>query len=155
MPAVPSPPAPAQAGEEPAVACPGCGAVLAPTPGAEPAHQGAAACIRLFDETLRGLREDATADPAAAAAVRLADDAYAAQHPGPDDEALRTAVERLAARFGGEPAPDVDTGTAPTVWQTTIADVAADLDVVDLHVLVESWARAVLDDWVAAAGTRS
>jgi hypothetical protein len=29
----------------------------------------------------------------------------------------------------------------------TIADVAADLDVVDLPTLVESWARAVSEDW--------
>ena len=31
--------------------------------------------------TLRGPREEAAADPAAAAVVRLADDAYDAQHP--------------------------------------------------------------------------
>jgi hypothetical protein len=28
--------------------------------------------------------------------------------------------------------------------------VAADLDVIDLPVLVESWARSVLEDWTAA-----
>jgi hypothetical protein len=30
-----------------------------------------------------------------------------------------------------------------------IADVAADLDVIDLAVLVRSWARSVLEDWTA------
>jgi hypothetical protein len=29
----------------------------------------------------------------------------------------------------------------------TVADVAADLDVVDLPALVESWSRSVLEDW--------
>jgi hypothetical protein len=29
----------------------------------------------------------------------------------------------------------------------TIADVAADLDIIDLRVLVESWARTVVEDW--------
>jgi hypothetical protein len=96
----------------------------------------------LFEVTLRGLREEAAADPAAAAVVRLADDAYDAQHPDPaDDERLTAALDRLAARFGGEP------GTRPGSWRTTIADVAADLDVIDLPVLVESWARAVAEDW--------
>jgi hypothetical protein len=33
------------------------------------------------------------------------------------------------------------------VWRTTIADAAADLDVIDLRVLVESWARVVQEDW--------
>jgi hypothetical protein len=32
----------------------------------------------------------------------------------------------------------------------TIADVAADLDVIDLSVLVETWADAVEDDLTAA-----
>jgi hypothetical protein len=35
----------------------------------------------------------------------------------------------------------------PRAWRTTIADVAADLDVIDLSVLVESWAGAVHEDW--------
>jgi hypothetical protein len=36
------------------------------------------------------------------------------------------------------------------VWRTTVADVAADLDVIDLSVLVDAWARAVLADWSRA-----
>jgi len=35
----------------------------------------------------------------------------------------------------------------PGRWRTTIADVAADLDVIDLTALVESWARTVYEDW--------
>jgi uncharacterized protein DUF5946 len=125
------------------VACPGCGSVLAPVEDSRPRHPGAStSCTRLFEVTLRGLREEAPADPAAAAVVRLADDAYDAQHPDPaDDERLTAALDRLAARFGGEP------GMRPESWRTTIADVAADLDVIDLPVLVESWARAVAEDW--------
>jgi hypothetical protein len=114
------------AGEPCTETCPGCGAVLAPAPGA--ALPGASpSCARLFEVTLRGLREE-TLDPAVAAAVRLADDAYATQH---------------AANGGRRPAH----------WRTTIAEVAADLDVIDLRVLVESWARSVRED-VAAAPTR-
>jgi hypothetical protein len=37
------------------------------------------------------------------------------------------------------------------VWRTTVADVAADLDVIDLPVLVESWSRTVHEDWVTAS----
>jgi hypothetical protein len=124
------------------VACPGCGSVLAPIEDDGPAHPGASApCTRLFEVTLRGLREEAPADPAAAAVVRRADDAYDAQHPSPDDpDRLAAALDRLDAR-GGAPGP------RPASWRTTIADVAADLDVIDLPVLVESWARAVAEDW--------
>jgi hypothetical protein len=43
------------------------------------------------------------------------------------------------------PPAAVPAGAAP-VWRTTIADVAADLDVIDLTVLVQSWARAVEAD---------
>jgi hypothetical protein len=127
------------------VACPGCGAVLAADPDGAAPHPGASAsCSRLFEVTLRGLREDAAADPAAATVACLADDAYAAQHPAPGGgERLAAARERLAARFGG-----ATSGRGkPQVWRTTIADVAADLDVIDLPVLVESWARAVAEDW--------
>jgi len=71
-----------------------------------PVHPGASApCARLFEVTLRGPREEAAADPAAAAVVRLTDDA---QHPA-----------------------------------------YADLDVIDLPALVESWARSVALDWSA------
>ncbi|MGY1805850.1 DUF5946 family protein [Blastococcus sp. SYSU D00669] len=125
------------AASPPVVVCPGCGSVLAPLAGEGPA----AACARLFAETLDGLREDA-ADPAAAAALELGDDAYAAQHAGPGQ---RPAAARLAERFAAGDLPD----SAPVVWRTTVADVAADLDVVDLSVLVEAWARAVAEDWAA------
>jgi hypothetical protein len=111
-----------------------------------PVHPGASApCVRLFEVTLRGLREEAPADPSAAAAMQLADDAYDAQHPAADDpQRLTAALDRLAARFGVRP------GRPPETWRTTIADVAADLDVIDLAVLVESWARSVAEDWDAA-----
>jgi hypothetical protein len=39
------------------------------------------------------------------------------------------------------------TAPRPDRWRTTIADVAADLDVIDLPALVESWARSVYEDW--------
>jgi hypothetical protein len=128
------------------VACPGCGSVLAPGPDDAPVHPGASApCVRLFEVTLRGLREEAPADPSAAAAMQLADDAYDAQHPAADDpQRLTAALDRLTARFGVRPGPP------PEIWRTTIADVAADLDVIDLAVLVESWARSVAEDWDAA-----
>ena len=35
----------------------------------------------------------------------------------------------------------VPAGAPHRRWRTTIADVAADLDVIDLPVLVEAWAR--------------
>jgi hypothetical protein len=130
--------------ESTTVACPGCGSVLAVVPDDAAAHPGASpSCTRLFEVTLRGLRDEAAADPAAAAWVRLADDAYDAQHPDPaDGQRPGAAVHRLAERFG-VPAG----GRRPDAWTTTVADVAADLDVIDLPALVESWARAVADDW--------
>ena len=39
----------------------------------------------------------------------------------------------------------------PAVWRTTIADVAADLDVVDLPSLLRAWAQAVSADWADEA----
>ncbi|MET0765878.1 MAG: DUF5946 family protein [Blastococcus sp.] len=141
--------------DQPIESCAGCGAVLAPLPGEFPTHPGAsAACARLFEVTLRGLREEATADAAAATSVGLADAAYDAQHPvAGDPDRLRTARSRLgvfrvtqsAARSDDEP---------PRVWRSTIADVAADLDVIDLPVLVESWARSVEEDWTADTRAR-
>ncbi|WP_158545960.1 hypothetical protein [Blastococcus sp. TF02A-30] len=106
----------------PTEVCPGCGAVLAPAPGAGPAHPGASvSCTRLFEVTLRGLREEAAADAGVAAVVREADATYDLQHPVPP-------------------------AGAPRAWRTTIADVAADLDVIDLAVLVGTWRRTVLED---------
>jgi hypothetical protein len=136
-------------------ACPGCGAVLAAVPGAVPVHPGASAsCARLFEVTVRGLREEALADPAAGPLVRLADAAYDAQHPVAGDPArLERALELLAAPHGTrragallEPAP----GPRPRAWRITIADAAADLDVIDLPVLVASWAASVYEDWSAS-----
>src|SRR3954449_1403227 len=96
---------------EPTEACPGCGAVLARLPQEAGSPAGASpSCARLFEVTLRGLREEAPADPAVAAVVRRADTAYEFQH---------------GAR-----------GRRPAAWRMTIADVAADLDVIDLAVLV-------------------
>jgi hypothetical protein len=116
--------------------------------GAAAAHGGASAsCARLFEDTLRGLREDAGADPTVAATVRRADAAYDAQHRDPADPGrLRETLEAL----GVAPAED----RTPPVWRTTIADVAADLDVIDLTVLVDAWARSVAEDWTTVSATR-
>jgi hypothetical protein len=113
---------------EPTEACPGCGAVLARLADGVGAHLGATpSCTRLYEVTVRGLREDAPADAGVAAVVRRADTAYELQH-SPHD------------------------GPRPAAWRMTISDVAADLDVIDLPVLVEAWADAVRDDLSAAAG---
>ncbi len=122
--------------------CPGCGAVLAATPGIEARHAGAApGCTRLFDVTVRGLRDEAPSDVRAAQLVELATTTYDAQH-SPDTAALH----RLRSALGeGSRRPVRD--SPPARWRTTIADVAADLDVVDLAVLVRSWAQAVSADW--------
>ncbi|RBY74917.1 hypothetical protein DQ239_17945 [Blastococcus sp. TF02-09] len=130
--------------------CPGCGAVLAPVPTGAPPRSGASpSCARLFDVTLRGPHEEASADAGAAATARLADAAYAAQHPVPGDpSSVSAALDLLESELGGSAARR---SGPPPVWTTTIADVAADLDVIDLGVLVESWARAVLGDWHAPA----
>ena len=142
---------PADDPAQPTETCPGCGAVLVPVSGPGPSHAGASAsCSRLFEVTLRGLREEAGAHPAGASVVQLADAAYDAQHPASGGaDRLRAALDRL-----GAPA-DLDLGGTPAAWRTTIADVAADLDVIDLQVLVESWARTVREDWTAAPATRA
>jgi hypothetical protein len=120
--------------------------VLGAVPDAEVVHPGASAsCARLFEVTVRGLREEASADPATAPLVRLADAAYDAQHPvATDPERLDAALHLLAERFGTRPGRE---NSVPVVWRSTIADAAADLDVIDLRVLVESWARLVQEDW--------
>ena len=115
---------------EPTETCPGCGAVLARLADGTAAHLGASpSCTRLFEVTVRGLREDAPTDPAVAAVIRRADTTYELQH-----------------------APHV--GRRPTAWRMTISDVAADLDVIDLTVLVEAWTEAVRDDLSATADDR-
>ena len=130
-------------------ACPGCGTVLASLPGAVPGHPGASAsCWRLFEVTVRGLRDEVGADPSAAPLVRLADAAYDAQHPVATDPArLDAALERLAATTETRPTVPGRPQNPPRAWRTTIADAAADLDVIDLPVLLDSWARAVQKDW--------
>jgi hypothetical protein len=128
------------AAAEPTEVCPGCGAVLVPVGEAALRPGATASCARLFEVTLRGPREDP--DAASAAVVRLADAAYDAQHPVPGDpDRLRNALTVLGAGAAGT--------HPPSVWRTTIADVAADLDVIDLAVLVEAWADAVAQDWTA------
>lgn len=135
--------------------CPGCGAVLAPLPGELARHPGAsAACRRLFEDTMRGLREDAPADAGAAATVGLADAAYDAQHPPADAPGASLETRRALAGLLRAAAVGDAAAPPPRAWRTTVADVAADLDVIDLHVLVESWARAVHEDWSAPATTR-
>ena len=139
---------PHDAPPQPTEACPGCGAVLVRPGDVPPPHPGAsAACGRLFEVTLHGLREEAGTDSAAAAVVRRADATYDAQHPDPADPGrLRAALEGLGVASGRD--------LGPPAWRTTIADVAADLDVIDLAVLVDAWARAVEDDWASASPTR-
>jgi hypothetical protein len=142
------PPAPDSATE----VCPGCGAVLAPVRAGSPTRPGASpSCAHLFDVTLRGPHEEASTDATAAATARLADAAYAAQHPVPGDPApVSAALDVLQSQLAG--AARGRWSGPPPAWTTTIADVAADLDVIDLGVLVESWARAVLGDWSGPEG---
>jgi hypothetical protein len=110
-----------------------------------------------------GLREEATADVQTAGMLQLATDTYAAQHlltgqpagavarlclwvaRGLDPHRVAESAERVTA---AAPA----TLARPDRWTTTIADVAADLDVVDLPALVRSWAEAVWTDWSPAHG---
>ena len=56
-----------------------------------------ASCARLFEVTLRGLREEADTDAAAATVIRLADAAYDAQHPDPGDPGRLRAARPLEA----------------------------------------------------------
>ena len=134
---------------EPTGVCPGCGSVLVTTDDV-PLHPGASAsCALLFGTTLGAVRDEAPADPSAAAVLALADAAYDAQHPVAGDPArTESALARLAEALGvtGVAAG----GPRPPTWRTTMADVAADLDVVDLAVLVEAWARTVHQDWCDA-----
>ena len=142
--------------------CPGCGAVIVVVPGLTGGTAGASAsCSALFEVTVRGLREEAARDVRTAALLRLATDAYAAQHPV-DDEPAAAAVRlclwlehdvdphraaELAERVAAA-APPVH--ARPDRWTTTVADLAADLDVVDLPTLVRAWADAVWTDWAPA-----
>lgn len=150
-------------GQAPATSgCPGCGAVLAVIPGLAGTHVGASAsCAALFAVTVRGLREEAGQDVQAASLLRVATAAYDAQHlvPGaPAAAPVRLCLE-LERRVGharsaelGSRVADAAPGdlTTPERWTTTIADLAADLDVVDLPALVRAWADAVWGDWAPA-----
>ena len=142
--------------------CPGCGAVLAVVPGLRAGHPYASpSCAALFEVTVRGLREEAAQDVRTATLLQLATDAYDAQHLGSDSPAAapvrlclwlecaadpRRAAE-LAERVAAA-APRLE--RRPARWTTTVADLAADLDVVDLPALVASWADAVWLDWAPA-----
>ena len=138
----------------PTEVCPGCGAVLVPVADDAP---GAPRRLPVLRAPVRG---DAAAGcarrrpptPAPPPSSRLADAAYDAQHPAAGDpDRLRAALDRLG-RARGDARPR--RGPRPPPWRTTIADVAADLDVIDLAVLVESWARSVHEDWTAARAAR-
>jgi hypothetical protein len=138
------------AASQPTEVCPGCGAVLVALGEASPHLGASASCGRLFEVTLHGLREQALTEANAAAAVLSADAAYDAQHPDPADPGrLAAALERLGASRGDDVAATAP--HRPRAWRTTIADVAADLDVIDLPVLVDAWAAAVAEDWTVAA----
>ncbi|MGY1749281.1 DUF5946 family protein [Modestobacter sp. SYSU DS0511] len=147
----------AAAGPTETAACPGCGAVLAVVPGLAAGHPGASAgCAALFAVTVRGLRDEAAQDPRAAGLLRLATDAYDAQHLVAGEPAAAPVRLCLALEHGRVPAADEGGAgapaglTPPARWTTTIADLAADLDVVDLPALVRSWATAVWADWSPA-----
>jgi hypothetical protein len=139
--------------------CPGCGAVLVVVPGLTSSAAGASpSCSGLFDVTVRGLRDEAAADVQTAGLLQLATDAYAAQHLQPGHPATAAARLCLWVARGLDPMRGAQTagrldGAAPRTlpvpehWTTTVADIAADLDVVDLPSLVRSWAEAVWADW--------
>jgi hypothetical protein len=154
---------PVTAEEAPATeACPGCGAVLVVVPGLASHHAGASpSCSGLFDVTVRGLRDEAAADVQTAGVLQVATDAYEAQHLLPGRPAAAAARLCLWVARGLDPVrPPEHTGRladavprtlpVPDRWTTTVADVAADLDVVDLPSLVRSWAEAVWADWSGA-----
>nr|WP_281372101.1 DUF5946 family protein [Modestobacter versicolor] len=142
--------------------CPGCGAVLVVVPGLASTHPGASpSCAGLFAVTVRGLREDADQDARTASLLQLASDAYDAQHLRDGDQA--GAAVRLCLWLERDVDPSRAAGladrvdaaaprltTRPHRWTTTVADLAADLDVVDLPALVRSWADAVWTDWAPA-----
>jgi hypothetical protein len=145
--------------------CPGCGSVLRKVTvrADRPRRPGAStSCSALLYITLRGARDEAPSDSRTAAVAALADAAYAAQHPE-EPAGTTAALLKLALALGGdltaertatlwarvEQAAPLEL-TRPAIWRTTIADLAADLDVVDLPTLVRSWADAVWQDWAGA-----
>ena len=135
--------------------------MLAVVPGLTAGHPHASAsCAALFEVTVRGLRDEAAQDGRAAALLQLATDAYDAQHLGPDAPAAAPvrlclwlacdADPRRAAELADRVAEAAPRPDPPARWTTTVADLAADLDVVDLPSLVSSWADAVWRDWAPA-----
>jgi hypothetical protein len=143
-------------------ACPGCGAVLVDAPEDAAVHPGASpSCWALFLVTVRGLRDEAGQDAQTAAQLQLAVDTYDAQHLQPGQPAsapvrLCLALEHAHEPSSAAPADRVDAAAPrslqpPDRWTTTLADLAADLDVVDLPALVRSWADATWADWAPAA----
>ena len=142
--------------------CPGCGAVLVTAPDGAAQHPGASpGCWALFSVTVRGLRDEAGQDARTAALLQLARDAYDAQHLLPGQPASPAVRLCLVLERGQEPLAaaaltDRVDATAPPAqppsrWTTTVADLAADLDVVDLPALVTAWADATWADWAPAA----
>ena len=139
--------------------CPGCGAVLVATPEAAGQHPGASpSCWGLFQVTVRGLRDEAAQDLQTAALLQLAGDTYDAQHlvaGQPASAAVRLCLA-LERGHGPLPADRVDAAAPRSLqplarWTTTLADLAADLDVVDLPALISAWADATWADWAPAA----
>jgi hypothetical protein len=139
--------------------CPGCGAVLAVVPGLVGTHRGASAsCAGLFGVTVRGLREEAGQDAGTASLLQLATDAYDAQHLMDAEPAVAPLRLCLALERGLDPARAAEQAdrvapvlpTRPSRWTMTVADLAADLDVVDLPTLVRTWADTVWTDWAPA-----
>ena len=158
----PDAPSSATADELRTTVCPGCGAVLVATPGATGEHPGASpSCWALFRVTVRGLRDEAGQDVRTAALLQLARDTYDAQHLLPGAPASAVVRLCLALERGQEPpaaalAERVDAAAPhalqpPARWTTTVADLAADLDVVDLPALVSAWADATWADWAPSA----
>jgi hypothetical protein len=154
--------APSPAASPEATVCPGCGAVLAVVPGLVRTHGGATpGCADLFAVTVRGLREEAAQDARTAALLQLATDAFDAQHLTDGEPAAAPVRLCLWLERDNDPARAAEAAarvdevaprlrTRPDRWTTTVADLAADLDVVDLPALVRSWADAVWSDWAPA-----
>ena len=124
-------------------------------------RHASASCAELFSVTVRGLREEAAQDVQTAALLQLATDAYDAQHLLPGAPAAAPLRLCLWRERGQDPlrAADLAARVAdaapralipPAHWTTTVADLAADLDVVDLPALVRSWGDAVWTDWAPA-----
>jgi len=142
--------------------CPGCGAVTVVVPGLVGTHHGASpGCAGLFTVTVRGLREEAAQDVQTAALLQLALDAYDAQHLVDGEAATAPVRLCLWLERGTDPVRAASLAdrvaevappllTRPDRWTTTVSDVAADLDVVDLPASVRSWAEAVWTDWAPA-----